>query len=283
MTTKLPAAHVFLPSGNTLQTIIDAVSLAIEYGVATGNSAAVNTTAINDAIAACGDTGFVVVPPSCAYNEVDLTMVDGVIVMVWSTDGTVMLLTKDQGTSLPVTKGGLVIKSKGNTGILLRTLDYGVSAEPIVQVLDATGGDIAAIELKNLLFGETADLTAPSANKAKLYARDDGSGNTQLAVRFPTGNPIYLAAENRASNLVGTATYDPPNLADGAGATTTVTVTGAVLGDTVITSFSLDLQGITLTSYVSSSNTVSVRFQNESGGALDLASGTLKSVVLRNY
>lgn len=79
---------------------------------------------------------------------------------------------------------------------------------------------------------------------------------------------------------LGTATYDPPNLVDGAGATTTVTVQGALLGDLAFASFSLDLQGITLTAYVSSANTVSVRFQNESGGALDLASGTLRAWVL---
>jgi hypothetical protein len=76
---------------------------------------------------------------------------------------------------------------------------------------------------------------------------------------------------------VGSATYDPANLADGAGATTTVTVTGAALGDFAQASFSNDLQGITLTAWVSAANTVSVRFQNESGGALDLASGTLRA------
>jgi hypothetical protein len=80
-----------------------------------------------------------------------------------------------------------------------------------------------------------------------------------------------------AGGLFGSATFDPANLVDGAGATTTVTVTGAVLGDFVTgVSFSNDLQGITVSAYVSSANTVSVRFQNESGGALDLASGTLR-------
>ena len=74
------------------------------------------------------------------------------------------------------------------------------------------------------------------------------------------------------------ATYDPPNLADGAGVTTTVTVTGAALGDAALASFSLDLQGIILgPPYVSAADTVTVRFQNETGGALDLDSGTLKA------
>ena len=86
-------------------------------------------------------------------------------------------------------------------------------------------------------------------------------------------------AATGATALSGSATYDPPNLADGAGATTTVTVTGAALGDFARASFSLDLQGITLTAWVSAADTVSVRFQNESGGAIDLASGTLRAKV----
>lgn len=75
--------------------------------------------------------------------------------------------------------------------------------------------------------------------------------------------------------LQGSATYDPPSLADGAGATTTVTVPGAALGDFASASFSATTSGITITAWVSAANTVSVRFQNESGGTLDLASGAL--------
>ena len=79
------------------------------------------------------------------------------------------------------------------------------------------------------------------------------------------------------TGVSGTATYDPGNLADGQGVTTTVTVTGAALGDFVEASFSLDLQGITMTAWVSAANTVSVRFQNETGAPIDLASGTIKA------
>lgn len=81
--------------------------------------------------------------------------------------------------------------------------------------------------------------------------------------------------------LDGSATYDPANLLDAAGVTTTVTVQGAALGDFALASFSHDLAGITLTAWVSSANTVSIRFQNESGGAVDLASGTLYARVFK--
>jgi hypothetical protein len=81
------------------------------------------------------------------------------------------------------------------------------------------------------------------------------------------------------SVLEGSVTYDPPSLADGAGVTTTVPVTGAVLGDYAEATFSRDIQGITVSAYVSAADTLSVRFQNESGGTLDLASGTLRARV----
>lgn len=79
----------------------------------------------------------------------------------------------------------------------------------------------------------------------------------------------------------GSATFDPPNLAAGAGTTTTVTAAGAILGDLAFASFSLDLQGITVTAYVSAADTVSVRFQNQTAGAIDLASGTLRAAAMR--
>lgn len=81
--------------------------------------------------------------------------------------------------------------------------------------------------------------------------------------------------------LEGSATFNPASLADAAGETTTVTVTGAAVGDYVEVAFSNALQGITVTGWVSATNTVSVRFQNESGGTLDLASGTLRARVSR--
>jgi hypothetical protein len=82
-----------------------------------------------------------------------------------------------------------------------------------------------------------------------------------------------------ANVLNGSKTYDPPSLATGAQTTTTVTVTGAVLNDYARPSFSLDLQGITASAYVSGVDTVTVVFLNMTGGTLDLASGTLKARV----
>jgi hypothetical protein len=95
-----------------------------------------------------------------------------------------------------------------------------------------------------------------------------GGPSTKILARFPVIKTTYSGA------------LDVASLADGVGATSAITVTGAALGDYTIASLAVDVAGITVTSYVSATDTVSVRFQNESGGTLDLASATLRILVL---
>ena len=86
----------------------------------------------------------------------------------------------------------------------------------------------------------------------------------------------------RSSFLFGQATaIDIANLVDGAGASQDVTVTGAALGDFAIPSLGVDAQGLTVTANVKSANTVTVRVQNETGGAIDLASTTIRVIVFK--
>jgi hypothetical protein len=75
--------------------------------------------------------------------------------------------------------------------------------------------------------------------------------------------------------LFASKTYDPSSVNDGSSITTTVTVTGAVVGQTVTPSFSLDLQGLVLTGYVSAADTVTTVLTNNTGSPVDLGSGTL--------
>lgn len=85
----------------------------------------------------------------------------------------------------------------------------------------------------------------------------------------------------QVSEFVGSATWNPGSLADGVGETSAaITVTGAALGDFVTgVSFSLDLQGLTLTAYVDATDSVKARLQNESAATVDLASGTIRVMV----
>ena len=78
------------------------------------------------------------------------------------------------------------------------------------------------------------------------------------------------------------ATLNASSLTDGTGETNTIAVPGVKLGDIVMNiSMGVDVSGISITSYVSAANTVSIRFQNESGGTLNLASTIIDCVVVR--
>ena len=127
-----------------------------------------------------------------------------------------------------------------------------------------------------------ADATIAYTNApADVYAPTDGGGAPRGAVM---GEAQTLAVEQaaylaQAFGLFGSKTYNPGSLADGAGETTTVEVIGAALGNFAVASFSVALAGVILHAWVSAADTVSVRFQNETGGTVDLASGTLRAWV----
>lgn len=79
------------------------------------------------------------------------------------------------------------------------------------------------------------------------------------------------------------ATLDADTLADGAGDTDTVAVSGVALGDMVLSaSLAVDVAGLIVTAYVSAANVVSIRFQNETGAEVNLASAILRLVVVRS-
>lgn len=283
MTVKLPSSMVQFPGGQSLEDRLNYLTFASNYGAASGNSAASNTIAISNAISdATGASGFVVIGVGISYNEADLTIPDDVTLIEMTSDGYVKFISKDHGTSLPVTKGGLVIKSQGNNGVLLRNTDYGVTAEPFVQFLDAANGDLAAVEFKFAELTEITEPSAPSANKARLFIKDDGASNSQLMVRFATGTSVAIATQGKG-NLTGSTTWDPGSIANGAREAKDITVSGAVLGDLCVASFSLDLQDMILSASVTATDTVTAVIVNNTGGAVDLSSGTVKVVVLRNY
>ena len=79
------------------------------------------------------------------------------------------------------------------------------------------------------------------------------------------------------------ATLNADSLVDGAGDADTVAVPGVALGDMVLSaSLAVDVAGLIVEAYVSAADTVSIRFQNETGGTVDLASATLRLVVVRS-
>ena len=104
---------------------------------------------------------------------------------------------------------------------------------------------------------------SPSAGSASGWAltEDGAPGTWQSRGELP---------------LHASGSWDPPSLADGAGASNAFTVTGAAIGDFVQVGPPYDLQEILMSASVTASDTVEVRLQNETGGVIDLASGSWK-------
>jgi len=119
-----------------------------------------------------------------------------------------------------------------------------------------------------------------------LAAEDVDWGVDTSTKRNPSGGTLTTTQVGIHSLAVGqvevTATWNPDSIANGSSASTTVTVSGAALGDYAIVSFSLDLSGLTLSAYVSAANTVTVVLSNLTGAAVNLASGTVSVLVFKS-
>lgn len=102
------------------------------------------------------------------------------------------------------------------------------------------------------------------------------SGTTTIAYQNVGDDAVIV------QHLTGTKTYDPASISDGAQTNTTLTVTGASVGDVVSIGFSTAITaGAIMVGAVTSANTVTVTLVNHTGGVLDLASGTLRASVTK--
>jgi len=138
--------------------------------------------------------------------------------------------------------------------------------------------------LKMLLMGRSAGNELPVAVDtdgllqitAKLMGVTSAAAQKQILV---DADGILQISQG---GLIGTLVWDPGNLIDGTGETSgNITVTGAIFGDYVLVGAPYDLQGITCTAYVNAADSVRIRLQNETGGTIDLASGTWKVKVIK--
>lgn len=77
------------------------------------------------------------------------------------------------------------------------------------------------------------------------------------------------------------ATVDFASVLDGDEDAADITVAGAALGDFVLVAPAVDVTDAQLTATVTAANTVTVVLSNSTGGAVDLASQTIKGVVLK--
>lgn len=152
-----------------------------------------------------------------------------------------------------------------------------ITADSSPEISAYSAGQIVMLVPANTITGATT-ININSLGAKNIYTPDGDAlaGGELIAGRlYPL---VYDGTQFRMLTwpvLEASATWDPGSLADGAGETKVVTVTGAALGDFVQVSFSADITDMTLSAYVQAADTVECRLQNESGSVHDQASGTV--------
>ena len=101
------------------------------------------------------------------------------------------------------------------------------------------------------------------------------------------GIPVYGqnkdgdSLERFSDSLTGSTTWDASSIADGNEEAKELTVTGAELGDFVLSSLSIDIADLVLDAQVTAADTVTAILANNTGGAVDLGSCTLSVIVVK--
>ena len=139
-----------------------------------------------------------------------------------------------------------------------------------------------------LIFFRNAFLTNAISGTSGFYAPAFAAATGNYVYNNDTAltevNASYVSKVTWRSVLRSTWAQGLISMSDGQGFTIPgggQTVTGAALGDAVVVGAETDLQGVTATGYVSAANTVQVRVQNESGGAVTVAAANWYVQVLK--
>jgi hypothetical protein len=182
------------------------------------------------------------------------------------------------------------------------TADTDVRGTDRVLYLDTTAGAI--------------DVDLPDMSEVSEYARElmlvvvagantvsitfQGNAANGETVNGGTTASFFASQNNRVMHLLevspgqwiataglnfiqsGSTVWNPASLGNNAApVTTTVTVTGAIIGDFVDLSFSADLLGCVLSGSVTAADTVTAYLTNATGSTQDVANGTLRALVWR--
>lgn len=125
----------------------------------------------------------------------------------------------------------------------------------------------------------TVTINPPSSatvngGSSAVFSGFSGVARFIVYYQVAANNFIVLLIGNLSANQAS-ATYDPPSLASGVQQSTTITMSGAALGDVISCSFNRDLNGTRIWAEATSANTVTVYHRNDTGATVDLVSGTL--------
>jgi hypothetical protein len=153
-----------------------------------------------------------------------------------------------------------------------------------VSMQDITGADSwSRILFKNLHDSTLINVLSIDGNTINFSQYGSGLITGTLAYYLGVTSSGKVVEVTPNIRYKGTITFDWPSVGANSSATTTLTVTGASLGDPVIISklSGSYSNGEIYDAFVSATNTVTVRLTNVSGGSFDIPSESYNVIVLK--
>jgi hypothetical protein len=203
----------------------------------------------------------------------------------WATFGASVTMNAQLGVTGHATFGSSVTghANAGFTGQLAVGGSASVTDMLIVGTTLTVDGALGVTDLATIGTTLTVDgnlgVTGSGLFGATVTASAGASFGSSLSL---TEFHIMGASAARVTGIIGTSlTNDPANIGTQGWTSQEVTVVGAALGDFALASFSLDVQDLTVTADVTAADTVTVTFNNNTSGAINLTEGSIKVLVIK--
>lgn len=166
---------------------------------------------------------------------------------------------------------------KSAIGLLSSTASVNLNAGASTEIFTVPALEEAVIT-HVVIRDVSADATNCQITLGKTGALTDWLNTQDIGENLSaSGKAMVLTPHD--GTLTGSVAWDPASIADGDEEAKDITVTGALLGDFAICSFSLDVTDLVLDGQVTASNVVTAVLANSTGGAIDLGSGTVYAKV----
>jgi hypothetical protein len=156
------------------------------------------------------------------------------------------------------------------------------------QLRFKNNGYITATGAGLFLFHNWADsssvlLNVTTNNVAAFRDRNNAADAAVTCSNLTASGTLRVGGGTVVENILSaTATLDFPSIGSNDTETLTITVTGAVAGDSVFLGCPAGLDaGLIFCASVTAADTVTVRMHNSSGGSVDPASATFRATVIR--
>lgn len=136
---------------------------------------------------------------------------------------------------------------------------------------------VGALGTATLLAGSSANLGVGTVHNTQ-ETFDEGIAVDGTEVISGTGQLTIHGGTQIDKFLCGTATWNPGSVSSTTAETTSVTISGLALNDSVVASFGASLQGLALNAYASTTDTAIVTLfdPDNTGAGVDLATSTVE-------